>query len=142
MSAPADPSPEPIVSEPGEALPYPLTPPQTKAPVQFNQQVNNYYSIPQTVWDRLSPEQIVDLSKAIIAHAVDADRRSFEFAMNEARSERQGKKLAMIVGGLVTVLGIGGAIYLGMNNHPIIALSVALPLATIVAMLVGNRFIG
>lgn len=74
----------------------PVNPPSTKAPVQFNQQVNFYQQIPQTAWDRLAPEHIVDLSKAIIAQIDVADKRQFDYAMEHARKEQSGKRLAII----------------------------------------------
>ena len=40
-------------------LPPPPNPPQTKTPVQFNQQLNYYQQIPSSAWDGLSNEQIV-----------------------------------------------------------------------------------
>jgi hypothetical protein len=42
-----------------------VVPPKTKAPVNFNQQNNFYQQIPTSAWDRLSNEQVVDLSKQI-----------------------------------------------------------------------------
>lgn len=55
----------------------PVTPPTTKAPVQFNQQVNVYQQIPQSAWDRLDAEQIMELSRRIIEQIDVADKRQF-----------------------------------------------------------------
>ena len=54
---------DPLVNETPAPLP---APPQTKTPIQFNQQVNVYQQIPHSAWDGLSANQIVDLSKEIL----------------------------------------------------------------------------
>jgi hypothetical protein len=62
----------------------PVVPPATKAPVQFNQQVNlSIQQIPSTAWDRLAPEQIVDISKMIVNQIEATDKRHFDYAMDE-----------------------------------------------------------
>ena len=43
----------------------PVSPPSTKIPVQFNQQVNVYQQIPPSAWDRLEFDQIVELSRKL-----------------------------------------------------------------------------
>ena len=129
---------DPVAAEP--ELP-PVSPPSTKVPVQFNQQVNVYQQIPPSAWDRLSAEQIVELSK-IIVHQIDiADKRQFDYAIEQNKAECSGKRMAMACGAVIRLGGFGGTMYLGMHNHELIALSIALPLATTLAVIVGNRFL-
>jgi len=130
--------PDPAALEP--ELP-PVSPPSTKAPVQFNQQVNVYQQIPPSVWDRLNADQIVELSRVVLKQNFIADRRQFEYAMEQNRAEYSGKKMAVVCGAAIALGGFGGTVYLGMHGHELIALSIALPLATILAVIVGNRFL-
>lgn len=79
-----------IRAESGQLEPElpPVTPPATKAPIQFNQQVNvSIQQIPPSAWDRLNPEQIMELSKDIIRQIDIADKREFEYALEEIRSK-------------------------------------------------------
>jgi hypothetical protein len=119
----------------------PVSPPQTKTPVQFNQQVNVYQQIPPSAWDRLNPEQVVELSKVIVQQIDVADKRQFDYAIQKNKSSCSGKKTAIVCGSAITIGGFGATIYLGMHAHELIALSIALPLATILAVIVGNRFL-
>ncbi len=131
-----------IKAEPAEADILPsVAPPSTKAPVQFNQQVNIYQQIPPSAWDRLTPEQILDLSKAIITQIDIADKRQFDYAMEEAKTSTAGRKLAIVMGALITIAGFLATIYMALNGHEFIALTISLPLATILAIVVGNRFL-
>lgn len=130
--------PDPIDAE---LLP-PVTPPTTKAPVQFNQQVNVYQQIPQSAWDRLTADQIVELSKTIIQQIDVADKRQFDFAVQQEATSRSGKKIAICCGSVVAVIGFAATAYLAANGHELVALSISLPLATILAIIVGNRFLG
>lgn len=59
--------------------------------------------------------------------------------MIDKRSARD--KISMFIGGTIALLGIGGAIYLGITGHDMIALSISLPLATILAVVVGRRLL-
>jgi hypothetical protein len=73
------------------SLPVPLPPPpETKFPFQFNQQVN-VYQIPQNAWDRLSATEIMELTKVIIEHSDVVDKRHFDYAMEEAKRDNEGK---------------------------------------------------
>ena len=119
----------------------PVSPPSTKTPVQFNQQVNVYQQIPPSAWDRLSADQIVELSKIIVKQIDIADKRQFEYAIEQAKADCSGKKMALVCGAAIALGGFGGTIYLGMHGHEFIALSIALPLGTILAVIVGNRFL-
>jgi hypothetical protein len=131
----------PVVSVPApiQAVPVP-PPPETQSPIQFNQQVN-VYQIPQNAWDRLTPAQTMELTKMILDQAESTDKRHFEFALAQANSEDRGKKLCIWIGGFVALAGFAGASYLGIHGHEIAALSISLPLVTILAMIVGNRFL-
>ncbi len=130
--------PEPIDAE---LLP-PVTPPTTKAPVQFNQQVNIYQQIPQSAWDRLTADQVVELSKTIINQIDVADKRQFDFAIEQETTSRTGKKIAICCGSAVAIIGFAATAYLAANGHEVAAMSISLPLATIIAVIVGNRFLG
>lgn len=121
-----------------QALP-PLLPPETKSPFQVNQQVNFYQQIPPGAWDRLSPTQVYDLTKEMIKTADVIDKRHFDYAMSTTAKRSGIDTLSIIVGGVIACLGIGGAIYLAMTGHEMIALSISLPLATILAVVVGRK---
>ena len=129
------------LSQPVEAetLP-PFVPPQTKTPFTFNQQVN-IQRIPNQAWDRLSPDQIVDLSKTIIEQVDKMDRRHFEWAMERARRSDVTHNRGMIIGGFVAVVGISGVIYLAAQGHEVVAAILGTFLATILAVVLGNRIL-
>src|SRR5215469_8282070 len=132
-----------VPAEPVEPEQLPaVTPPTTKAPVQFNQQVNIYQQIPQSAWDRLTPEHIMDLSKTIIQQIDVADKRQFDYALDQAKKDGTRKTQTTICGTIVAVIGFGFTAYLAMNGHEMIALSISLPLATILAIIVGNKLVG
>ncbi|HEV2200020.1 MAG TPA: hypothetical protein VGR73_09370 [Bryobacteraceae bacterium] len=57
----------------------PVLPPRTSAPFQFNQQVN-IQQIPPKVWDKLTPDQIFELSRKIIDQVEVMDKRQFDIA--------------------------------------------------------------
>ena len=118
-----------------------VAPPATKTPVQFNQQVNIYQQIPQSAWDRLRAEQIVELSKIIVQQIDTADKRQFDYAISQVNSEHTGKKIAIICGSAVAILGFSATAYLALNGQVVPALSISLPLATILAVIVGKRFL-
>ncbi len=126
--------------EPVELMPAPPSPPNTKTPVQFNQQIN-VYQIPQSAWSQLSSDQIVDLSKVVLQHANEVDERHFKFAMATSRRDSSGKKWATSVGGIITIAGFGAAAFLAYSGNTLAAIAIALPLATILATVVGNRFL-
>jgi hypothetical protein len=73
-------------------------PPETKLPIQFNQQVN-VYQIPQNAWDRLSPQQTMELTKLVLEQADATDKRHFSYAMNQAKLDNDGRKLSIKIGG-------------------------------------------
>jgi hypothetical protein len=131
-----EPEPQPVAS-----LPVPLVPPpETKLPFQFNQQIN-VYQIPQNAWDRLSASQIMDLTKMILAQADVVDKRHFDFAMGEAKRDDEGKKLSIKVGAGIALAAFIAAGLLALYGHELAAITISLPLATILAVIVGNRFL-
>ena len=71
--------------------------PDTKAPVTINTQIN-VQQIPKTAWDRLSPDQVLELSKHILTSMDVIDSRHFEYAMKRAERDDHGKRLSVIVG--------------------------------------------
>ena len=117
----------------------PLPTPRTKTPVQFNQQVNVYQQIPSTAWDKLSNVQTFELTKQIIQAMDVIDKRHFDFAMDAAEKGSASDKRNTIVGGIIAVVGIGGAVFLGVTGHEAIAVAVAAPIATIIAVVVGRK---
>jgi hypothetical protein len=124
----------------GITLP-PVQPPATRAPAVLNQQVN-VYQLPPSVWDKLSGDQVFELSKSILAQMEIADERNFNFATTDAQRSASGKKLSVICGSATAIIGFGLAAYLGSQGHDILAACIALPIGTILAVVVGNRFLG
>lgn len=134
---------EVVNAEPVDAEQLPaVTPPATKAPVQFNQQVNIYQQIPQSAWDRLTADQVMELSKTIIQQIDTADKRQFDYAIDQAKKEESRRTFTTVCATIVTAVGFGLTAYLAMNGHEMIAVTISLPLATILAIIVGNKIIG
>lgn len=130
---------KPVLPEP--VLPL-VVPPQTSAPVQFNQQLNlSVQQIPNSAWDRLSPEQIVEISKMIVNQIDATDQRHFDYAMESVKHSTSGKKVSIWCGGLIFLIGVAATTFLATHGHEITALTISLPLATILAVVVGNRFL-
>ena len=124
-----------------EEIPSPPPTPDTKTPIQFNQQIN-VQNIPPSAWGILNSEQILELSKAIIHQTDVIDERHYKFAMDRANRDSTGKKWAMSIGGVITVAGFAITAYLADSGNTLAAVSISLPLATILAIVVGNRFLG
>lgn len=118
-----------------------IQPPKTKAPVSFNQQNNYYQTIPSAAWDRLSQDQIVELSKRVLDHADAADQRHFEYAKERLKNSDSTHRRNIFIGSLVTLVAIAVTTYLAMRGHEVIAMTISLPLSTIIAMLLGNRLL-
>jgi hypothetical protein len=141
LKKPAEPEKSDNEGTSAPAIPLPLSPPpETKFPLQFNQQVN-VYQIPQNAWDRLTPQETVELTKVILEKADAADRRHFEFAMNQAKMEDAGRELSIKLGSVIALAGFIAAGVLAMYGHELAAVTISLPLATILAVIVGNRFL-
>jgi len=121
------------------AEPPEIVPPKTKAPVHFNQQNNFYQQIPTSAWDRLSNEQVVDLSAQILRIADAQDERHYQFSKEKLSRLEQQNKRNLFVGSLVVLTGFGITGFLAMHGHELVAVTISGPLATILAMLVGNR---
>ena len=125
-----------------ETPPPPPTPPQTKTPVQFNQQVNVYQQIPKSAWTGLNSDQIVDLSKVILHQMETFDKRQFDYAMDQSGKQDSRKRRTLTYGSIVTVIGFIITAYLAKNGYELVAMTISMPLATILAIIVGNRLIG
>jgi hypothetical protein len=126
--------------QPEAGLP-PVVPPQTSAPFQFNQQVN-IQQIPPKVWERLTPEQIVDLSKTIVSQVERMDKRHYELALERAKRAAAMRQHAMLIGGSVALAGIAATTYLASHGDGIVAGILGTFLATILSVVVGNRLMG
>jgi len=129
-----------VAPAPEPSLP-PVIPPQTNTPFQFNQQVN-IQQIPPKVWDKLSAEQIFDLSKAIVAQVEAMDSRHFELAREKASSAATTKRQSVIIGGVLALAGLAAATYLAASGNGIVGGIIATFLATIIAVVIGSRFVG
>lgn len=55
---------------------------------------------------------------------------------------RPFKKVLDHANAMVVIVGFALTAYLAMNGHEIIAITISLPLSTIIAMLVGNHLLG
>lgn len=119
----------------------PISPPQTKTPVTFNQQIN-YQQIPPSAWDGLTPDQRMELSKNILEKMDAIDERHYNFAVKHIDIETKRGTIRAICGTLIALLGFGTSAYLATHNQTLAGLTISLPLATIIAVVVGNRFIG
>jgi hypothetical protein len=120
----------------------PVVPPATKAPIQFNQQVNlSIQQIPSSAWDRLSPDQILEISKMIVTQIDSTDKRHFDYAMDAVKRSASGKRLSIACGSVIALAGFGATLYLSLQGHEFVAMGVALPLGTILAVIIGNRFL-
>lgn len=117
----------------------PVVPPKTTAPFQFNQV--NIQPIPPKVWDKLSAEQIVELTRTILTEADKVDKRHYDFAMERMKHSGRMSLQAAVVGGIVAVVGIGAATYLSSHGNGIVGGIIATFLATILAVIIGNRFL-
>jgi hypothetical protein len=118
-----------------------ISPPQTKTPISFNQQVNNFQQIPPSAWDGLTPVQRMELSKSILAQMDSMDQRHYDFAVKHVETETTRGVIRAVCGTVITVAGFSFAAYLAMHGQTILGLSISLPLATILAIVVGNRFV-
>jgi predicted lipid-binding transport protein (Tim44 family) len=115
--------------------------PQTKTPVSFNQQVNNFQQIPPSAWDGLTSEQRLELTRSILAQMDSMDKRHFDFAVTHVQTEARRSTIGSICGALIAILGFSLSAFLSLHGQTIVALSISMPLATILAIVVGNRFV-
>lgn len=121
------------------ALP-PIVPPATKTPFQFNQQIN-IQQIPTRAWEKLSADQIVDLTKTIVSQIEKSDERQFNWAMEQAKSSGETQRVAMAIGGVIALVGFGTATYLTVQGHQVIGGMLATFLATVISVTIGNKLI-
>lgn len=126
-----------LVTPSPEALP-PVVPPQTTTPFQVNQQFN-VQQIPTKVWDKLSPDQIFELSKAVLAQVDKIDERHFEHAKEQIKSQIASDARHTWIGGLLALVGLAATTYLATHGQPVIAAVIGTFLATIIAVVVGRR---
>ena len=129
---------EPVVVD-SQRIP-PVVPPHTATPFQFNQV--NIQQIPPKVWHKLSPEQIFELSRRIIDQVETMDKRQFDIAKERNATQARSRSIAMIAGGIVAIAGIGASTYLASAGNAIVAGIIATFLATIIAVIVGNKMAG
>ena len=122
----------------GAVILPPVVPPQTTAPFTLNQQVN-IQQIPTKAWDKLSPDQIVELTKVIIDHAQKVDERHFTYSMEQAKQTGDSARMSVLVGGGIAALGLIGVSYLALKGEHVIAGIIGTFLATIVAVVVGRK---
>ncbi len=119
----------------------PITPPETKTPITFNQQIN-YQQIPLSAWDDLTPDQRLELSKSILKTMDSIDERHYNFAVKRIDIETKRGTIRAISGTVIALIGFGLAAYLAMHGQTVVGLTISLPLVTIVAIVVGSRFVG
>src|SRR5712664_3386256 len=81
----------------GEQSLPPVVPPTTRTPFQFNQQIN-IQQIPPRAWEKLSADQIVDLTKTIMQQIEKSDERQFNLSLEQAKSSARTQRTAMIIG--------------------------------------------
>jgi hypothetical protein len=107
----------------GEQSLPPVVPPTTKTPFQFNQQIN-IQQIPPRAWEKLSADQIVDLTKTIMTQIEKTDERQFKWAIDQNQTSAKTQRYSLIVGGLIAVLGVGGTVYLAAQGvlDPVLSL--------------------
>lgn len=115
--------------------------PQTKTPVSFNQQVNNFQQIPPSAWDGLTPEQRLDLTHSILTQMDSMDKRHYDFAVAHVQTEARRSTIGTICGAIIAITGFALSGFLSLRGQTIVALSITMPLATILAIVVGNRFV-
>jgi hypothetical protein len=61
--------------------------------------------------------------------------------MNQAKMEDAGRELSIKLGSVIALAGFIAAGVLAMYGHELAAVTISLPLATILAVIVGNRFL-
>ena len=72
-----------------------VQPPLTKAPPTLNQQVN-IYQRPKSALDKLTGDQIFELSKQMMNQMDVSDQRAYDFAVHDAAKAASGRRLAII----------------------------------------------
>ena len=96
-----------------------LPSPSTQTTFQFNQL--NVQTIPQTVLERLSPEQIAELLSSYLSQSDRLDQRRFEYAMEDAKRKSDQAKRNTFVGGGVAIAGFSLVSYLAHSGNDVVA---------------------
>jgi hypothetical protein len=79
------------------------------------------------------------LSKRVLDHANELDKRAYEFAKERVGRDDQRGKRNLYLGSVIVVVAFSIAGYLSLHGHEFIASTISLPLVTLLAMLVGNK---
>jgi hypothetical protein len=82
---------------------------------------------------------VVELSKRVLDHANELDKRAYEFAKERVGRDDQRGKRNLYLGSIIVVVAFLIAGYLSLHGHDFIASTISLPLVTLLAMLVGNK---
>src|SRR5258708_22879447 len=126
---------ETIIAEP---MPPPVLPPATKTPAQFNTQIN-IQQLPPKALEKLSPEQLFELSKTAFAQFERSDERQFKLAMDQVTTSSTSQRWGMCVGGVISLCGFGAVTYLAAEGHQVVAAIIGTFLATVIAVAIGSR---
>ena len=127
--------------EPPQEIRLPeFIPPETKTSVSFNQ-LNFYQQIPSGVWDRLSEETVAQFCAATLEDTDRIGKRHFDYAMDDAHRSERASRRSIVAGSIIACCGIASTVYLVSTGHEIVALTISLPLATIISILVGRGFL-
>jgi len=70
------------------------------------------------------------------------DERHFKWAMEQAKRDESTNKWTLAIGGVLAACGLVAVTYLAASEHAIVAAILGTFLATILAVVVGNRAIG
>ena len=128
-------------SDPPEAATKDVAPPESEQspeaskPIPFYQQVN-IGQMPPRIWNTLSPDQAVDLSKTVLSHSSILDERRFKFAMEAEMRKSDDKRRSTIIAGTVAACGFGLCGYLAANGPELQAGMVLTFLGTIISVVI------
>jgi hypothetical protein len=64
-----------------------------------------------------------------------------DYAIEKVKSGASGKKMAIVAGCVITVAGYGLSAALALYGHEMAALAISLPITTILALVIGIRFL-
>jgi len=77
----------------------------------------------------------------IIKQIEITDQRHFDFARESVKRRAAGMIVAIICGSVIAVSGYASVVWLAVKGHDLAAAIVGLPITTVLAMVVGNRFL-
>ncbi len=66
----------------------------------------------------------------------------FSSLLDQSKREESVRRWTVLCGSVIALGGFGLTTYLAMHGHEMVAMTVSLPLATILAIIVGNKVIG